>query len=610
MKYRSLKIVLVLGILIASLIYGIVQNNSDKSDRIVQKEGYTDLTNWDFQNDGNAKLNTQMEIYFNQFIKPGEFDKGQKPYFLTPPANRGTFEKIKPFEERYFYATLRTKVRIKDNSEIMGIKSSLILSAYKIYVDGVEIGEIGKVGVSKAESAPKYMNLVGFFQPKSQEVEIVIHASDFYLGDCLVAPIEIGTAKGIADADNYANGKELFVFGILIIICIYHLGLYYKRRKDKSPLFFAFFCFLVSMRTLFLGERIILKLFDMPSEVYWRLGYLTAYLAPIGIAGFLYYTLEGLYPKKFYTITKYTSLFFAVATLILEYRYYDFLSIPFSIFIIGLLLYSIIKLVIGYIKKIEFADHVLFGFMLIGVAIANDIIYQFVLINKGSMVPFGVAAFTISQAFTLATKFSKAFTTAEQLTAVNEEILSDLKNANMTLEMRVEERTKDLTDALSELEQITNTDYLTKLPNRRYMYEMMNERIKNNSPFYVALGDIDNFKTINDYYGHQTGDEFLVMIAQLLKSHIDGKGVVCRWGGEEFLIVVDETKKEKVVSIIDNIRKTIEETQIETKEGKVGTTMTFGISRYTEDMMIEHCISIADIAMYTGKEIGRNKVVS
>lgn len=611
MKFRILTIGLALLIFLSSLIYGIVNNNTNQEEKRNLEDGYVDLTSWDFEEDGNAKLNTTWEIYFNQFISPNDFKSNQqlKPAYINLPANKLSFKDIKPFDSDYFYATLRTKVKIKNPSEIMGIKASLILSSYKIYVDGHLLGEIGKVGNSKDNSTTKYKNLVAFFEPKNEEIEIVIHASDFHLGDCIIAPLDIGYANNIHTENKFALSKELFLFGILFIIGIYHLGLYYKRRKDKSPLYFSILCFIVSLRMLLVGERFIIQILDLPHEILSRLGYLTAYSAPIAIAGFLYYTLDGLFPKRLFTISLYTSIFFSISTLVLEYKYYNWLTIPFTAFILIFLIYCISKLIIGFVHHWEYADHVLFGLLLFGIAIINDIIYQFVLINKGSMVPFGVAAFTITQAFTLASKFSKAFSTAEQLTLEKEEILLDLKNANTTLEMRVEERTKELTNTLQELDLITKTDYLTKLPNRRYMYEIMNERINNQKEFFIVLGDIDHFKAVNDHYGHNVGDEILVLIGNILENKIKGKGMACRWGGEEFLLIVDEMDQNRILNIIEEIRSTLESTKVEFEGMQIGTTMTFGISRYSNNMNIDHCISIADLAMYRGKEIGRNRII-
>lgn len=612
MKKRIIVTTIILSLFIASIVFGIMQNNTYNNEGIHKADGFMDLSEWNFEEKGTVKLNNRWEIYYNKFIYPEEFAgnlQGEVNY-VTLPTNKATFKNEKPFKSNYFYATLRTKIKVSDPSKILGLKTTLILSSYKIFVDGKEIGEVGKVGNSKNNSSPRYGNLESFFKPVDDQVEIIIHTSDFNLGDCMIGVPELGTIEQITRKSKLALGKELFVFGILIIISIYHFGLYIKRRKDKAIIYFAMFCFFVALRTIIVGERFILDIIPMSHNIYSRLGYLTAYCSIYVLTGYLYYTLEGLFPKLFLNIAKYISIITGIATITLSYRYYDMLLYPFSGLLFVYIVYTIYKLVKGLIKKHEYADHVLFGFMLIGIAFINDLIYQFILINKGSMIPIGVAAFTISQAFTLASKFSQAFSTAEILTEENEKILSDLKNANTSLELRVIERTKELSQTLEELEIMSKTDYLTKLPNRRHMFEIIASKISKEDEFHVVIGDIDNFKDINDTYGHNVGDELLVHIANILRENIKDLGVVCRWGGEEFLFILNDNKKENVTELIEKIRTEIENTPfINSNNTQINVTMTFGISRYMRGMNIDHCISISDKALYEGKEKGRNKCI-
>lgn len=126
-----------------------------------------------------------------------------------------------------------------------------------------------------------------------------------------------------------------------------------------------------------------------------------------------------------------------------------------------------------------------------------------------------------------------------------------------------------------------------------------------------ASSDIDNFKDVNDKYGHDSGDYVLVTLAKLMKDMVRGIDFTARWGGEEFLIMLVETDLDDGQNVAERIRRKIEGTKFEYKDVTIPITMTFGLSVYkgaSDD--IEACIKRADQALYKGKYQGKNKVVA
>lgn len=141
-------------------------------------------------------------------------------------------------------------------------------------------------------------------------------------------------------------------------------------------------------------------------------------------------------------------------------------------------------------------------------------------------------------------------------------------------------------------------DTLTKLHNRRIIKELDDYSC-------LILGDIDYFKFINDTYGHDTGDQVLVEISNLFKEQVDKDDVVCRWGGEEFLILLkndtEEHAYEKAVLIKNSLIK------LKSIFG-FDITMSFGVSKVNDS--IEESVKKADKAMYNSKDRGRNRVTT
>ena len=127
--------------------------------------------------------------------------------------------------------------------------------------------------------------------------------------------------------------------------------------------------------------------------------------------------------------------------------------------------------------------------------------------------------------------------------------------------------------------------------------------------FALAIGDIDLFKRINDTYGHECGDAVLKKVSATLKQHMWHQGIAARWGGEEFLLVFEDTDLETARQQLDELMEKIRALDILYDGQHVSLTMTFGlICKPSEDIRL--LLKEADEKLYIGKTNGRNQVVS
>lgn len=154
------------------------------------------------------------------------------------------------------------------------------------------------------------------------------------------------------------------------------------------------------------------------------------------------------------------------------------------------------------------------------------------------------------------------------------------------------------------------TDELTSLYNRRFQIEVL-INAKNNferygSPFSILMIDIDNFKSINDIYGHSMGDEVLKAIANSLNSSLRSTDIASRWGGEEFLVLLQNTDLESAVGVAERIRRDIEGLKI---QGVGRVTVSIGVASFRKGESVENLITRADDAMYEAKASGKNRVM-
>lgn len=167
-----------------------------------------------------------------------------------------------------------------------------------------------------------------------------------------------------------------------------------------------------------------------------------------------------------------------------------------------------------------------------------------------------------------------------------------------------------------ETKQQAITDGLTGLYNHKFFREQIKAELERaeryNHNLSLLILDVDNFKNYNDTYGHPRGDEILTGIAELIRKNIRGADIPCRYGGEEFAVILPETGKEAATTLADRVRKTISEYPFPFRESQPlgAITVSIGVASYpADDKNTEEIIRKADDAMYRAKEGGRNRVV-
>ena len=164
------------------------------------------------------------------------------------------------------------------------------------------------------------------------------------------------------------------------------------------------------------------------------------------------------------------------------------------------------------------------------------------------------------------------------------------------------------------LRELSVRDSLTGLFNRRYMEETFEREIqraqRKQLPLSVIMADIDGFKAINDNFGHVLGDNALVRVAAFLAKSIRASDVACRYGGDEFCLILPDCSPEEGIRRANTLRTEVEKLKFDPKEAGIERlTMSFGVSSFPEDGLTrEALLSAADSALYSAKRAGRNRV--
>ncbi|MEN6445503.1 MAG: diguanylate cyclase [Candidatus Cloacimonas sp.] len=172
----------------------------------------------------------------------------------------------------------------------------------------------------------------------------------------------------------------------------------------------------------------------------------------------------------------------------------------------------------------------------------------------------------------------------------------------------------ELSSANEDLQRLARYDALTGLFNRRVMEELLTKEssraFRTKRGFGVAIADIDDFKRVNDTFGHNCGDIVLIQLANIFLQNVRMTDTVGRWGGEEFLFILTETSVEGSIIAMERIRRAVEAQIFEFHNNPIEITITIGLSFHYGDPTSKEIVNQADEAMYKGKKIGKNKVIN
>ncbi len=170
-------------------------------------------------------------------------------------------------------------------------------------------------------------------------------------------------------------------------------------------------------------------------------------------------------------------------------------------------------------------------------------------------------------------------------------------------------------NAEAKIRELLAIDPLSGLYNRRMMYEMFMREIERSrryeDPFAVLLFDIDHFKTVNDTYGHLAGDDAINHVSEVVTGSFRKTDLCCRYGGDEFCVLLPRTTQEHALELAERLRHNIEELPISHNEEEFSITISVGVSTREDIEMglnADTLIKEADLALFEGKKLGRNRV--
>ncbi len=186
--------------------------------------------------------------------------------------------------------------------------------------------------------------------------------------------------------------------------------------------------------------------------------------------------------------------------------------------------------------------------------------------------------------------------------------------ARVSVGRRIVQLHRDLEARNRLLEQLALTDSLTGLPNRRAIDQWAGRQlmsaIRHSFPFWVIMADLDEFKSINDRFGHDAGDTVLKRFAEILQANSRQSDICGRTGGDEFLLIITYSDEAGARLAIERVREQVQAERFNFHGQEVRVTASFGIAgfRHARDTAFDQFVARADAALYSAKRLGRNRI--
>jgi len=434
-------------VLILSFLMIFIACRHDTTRRISPRavKGVLDLTDWDFQKDGPADLSGEYEFYWRQYLSPSDFSKESLPEktgFIKVPGYWKDYEIEGGKLPGDGYATFRLNIILNKQKQSLALRLREISNAYSLYINGRKAASLGVPGKDRETTVPKQLHQVVAFEPQTSPIEIILQVSNFHhrRGGGPWEVIRLGTEK--ETRGNYIRrlSLDLFLFGSIFIMALYHLGLFLFRKKDRSSLYFSIFCFLISTRLLTTGGRYLAFYFpNLDWEILIKIEYLSFFLCVPVFALFL----RSIFPKfskRVLRVLEVLAIVFSCIVLFTTARFYSYMVNPYEVITIFTIIYGLYIVLVSFLHKNIEALILLIGFVILGITTINDMLHVDQIIQTGHFTPFGLFVFILAHAFLLSYRFSTAMSTVETQR-------KDLRDTLTT----VETQRRDLRDALGSL---------------------------------------------------------------------------------------------------------------------------------------------------------------
>lgn len=469
------KQILCLIIIIANILLLLNGCSSETTENKIAPKavnGIMDLNGWDFKTENIINLDGEWEFYYNQLLYYEDFQKNASSNnYIDVPSSWNKHVIAGKVVSGTGYATYRLILKVGNNTDsILGLKIPRMFTNYSIFADNRLLCVNGQVATNKEDAVPQYNPQVVMLKPAGNTIQLIVHISNFsHRSGGMLESLKMGDGEKIIHARENQLALELFLFGCLFIIGIYHIVLYLFRKKYAAPLFFGLYCIFIAIRTLFVGEIFIIQLIpNLNWEIQHKIQTLTFYIGVPVFLMFIKSIFPSEFPKKFLKGSQISGILFSLLIVITPARIFTLVNPIYQLITATAVIVVVYSLILACIRKRKGALIVTFGGIFFIITTINDMLFLSVPFNDynipflksvivtGNLSSFGFIILVFSQSLVLAMNSSKVFS---QVEGMSEKLIIADKQKDVllsSLESKVKERTLELEQSNKELEKAFN----------------------------------------------------------------------------------------------------------------------------------------------------------
>jgi len=407
-------LVIALGTIILIFVLLSLWGVSSQAQNKIVENGKLDLADWDFEEDGNVKLDGDWEFYWDQIIMPEEFAKGS-------PQMTGTYP-VPVYWTKYAglnlpsqgNATYRLVIDSASEAELLGISTPELYTEYALYINGQLIVGNGDLG----DTTFRFLNPDVFvFEPGSERIEIVLQIHNHsHVNAGIGQSFMLGTTDRIFRKDIVEAAIDLILVGICLFAGTYHFVLFMYRRKDYKLLCFTIFCVAVAVRGLISNVTYIMDFFpDLPFVIGSRAVTETIPILTVSMLLYVYFMFrEYILKWLVQALTAVSVIYIFIVAFTDPYIY----SSIFFLYLIVSMIVCIIGLYVAVLairERSREAVLYLAGTLFIVAGAMNDSLVFIQRIDTGYRLGVGLAAFAIIQSFIMAMQYTRFTNERKQL---------------------------------------------------------------------------------------------------------------------------------------------------------------------------------------------------